>query len=133
MNTDSQILPQLRLKLNVDNPNLEDVWTEGYEVSMAGGNEETNPYKSNSVEHEHWSQGWWAGFYGEEPLYTLSLEPQEIHASVADITQVKVQPAANASVWMHPSVKRWAKHVVRIAGAIAATAVVGYQLIDMVA
>lgn len=130
----NDILPSLRLQLNVAKPNLEDVWTEGYEVSMSGGHEESNPYEINSTEHEHWSQGWWAGFYGEEPLYQNESIQPEIHSVAAQLRQVEVkQPAANAPIWMHPSVKRWAKHVVRIAGALAATAVVGYQIIDLVA
>lgn len=78
MDAEVDILPHLRLQIALKHPNVEDCWSEGYECSQEDGlDESSNPYKDGSIENEQWREGWWAGFYGEEPLYEVSVAPQE--------------------------------------------------------
>ena len=117
MNKNDDILSHMRLMLNVNHPALEDCWSEGYEASQLTEDEAGNPYPQGSVENEHWSQGWWAAYYGEEHLY----------ASEVATTPIK---AANEPRWRTQGVKLWASRVAKIAGAIAVT-VAAVELLDI--
>lgn len=134
MNKEEQLLSHMRLKFNIQHPNLEDAYIEGFEAALEEMSEDVNPYPADSTVASQWSEGWWAGFYGEEPIYEYQPSTSaEVESITATVTEVETKPAANSSKWTTPGVKRWAKHAMRIAGALAATAVVGYQLIDLVA
>jgi hypothetical protein len=71
MQTEAQLTNDAKLLFEIQHPSLHDVWLEGYEQAGLEIEEEENPYPANSKEHQHWADGWWAGFYGEEPLYNL--------------------------------------------------------------
>ncbi|KTD18182.1 hypothetical protein [Legionella jordanis] len=129
MNDMNTILPDIKLRFNLDHPNLEECYAFGYECALAEMAEEANPYREGSLEHEHWSEGWWAGFYGEKPLFDLSYAPVEEGGFVE-------KEAANDGFYQNLSNKISAEFftkVLKITGALAATAMVGYQVLDLVA
>ena len=68
---DDNVVAEAKLLFELKNPSYDDVWLEGYELALEEGEEEANPYEVGSTEHEFWTEGWWAGFYGEEPLFDL--------------------------------------------------------------
>ena len=70
------ILPYVKLSLHIENPDLDDVWRDGYKSAEASELEESNPFFAGSTEHEFWEQGWWAGFYQEEPLFQMETATQ---------------------------------------------------------
>ncbi len=119
----NEVLAHARLKLNIEHPELSDVWVEGYEAVKAQLEEEANPYTLNSPEYFQWTEGWWAGFYEEEPVYAVD-------ASTDASVQSLHHNAANESSWATPEFKRWAGRIVRVAGAIAVS-VACYELLDM--
>lgn len=133
MTTNNNILPHLRLKFHVDHPGLEECWAEGYEAAQLNQPEESNPYTDNTTEFQHWNEGWWSGFYEEEPITELTSKRELTPPAFTEITEVAVRPAANESHWTGADVKTYAKRVAKIAGAIAATGVVVYQILDIVA
>ena len=57
-----------KLLLELKQPDLEDVWLEGYEQSQATTIEE-NPYLPETPEYQFWREGWWAAFHGEAPFF----------------------------------------------------------------
>lgn len=61
-----------RLIFNVATPSYEEAWLEGYDTCQQEQDSDLNPYSKNSSEYRYWNDGWWASFYGEEPLFTLS-------------------------------------------------------------
>ncbi|STX48696.1 transmission trait enhancer LetE [Legionella hackeliae] len=73
-------------------------------------------------------KGGGAGFYGEKPLFELAeelLEPEVNEKDAAnDYTYNAISSLVSAS---------FLSKVLKITGAIAATAVVGYQVLDLVA
>ncbi|OCH97814.1 hypothetical protein [Legionella jamestowniensis] len=127
MNEKNALLPHIKLRFNIEHPNLEECYAYGYECALAEVSEEANPYQYGSAEYEQWTEGWWAGFYGEKPLYELAellIEPEANEKEAANDyvynTNHKVSPSFLSTV-------------LKITGAIAATAVVGYQVLDLVA
>ena len=124
MNDTTALLPHIKLRFNIDHPNYEDCYIFGYECAVSEVDEEENPFREGTQEAEQWLEGWWAGVYGEEPLFDMSrLEQEE--------TQIGKVIAANDQQYCH-------KHsfltlVFEISGAIAASAIVGYQLLELVA
>jgi len=130
MNDKTEILPHIRLKFNIDNPSLEDCWAEGYESGQAEVTEKENPHEKDTPEFLQWREGWWAGFYGEEPIYELVARHQtnDLAPTIRGITR---EEAANEPLWKNEDLRKWTGRVVKIAGAIAATAVVGYTLVEM--
>ncbi len=72
MTTNSNVLALTRLQHNIKVPAIEDVWLEGYEGFQGDLDEHNNPYQHGSAEYKHWQDGWWASFYGEEPLFDLA-------------------------------------------------------------
>lgn len=120
MNEINAVLPDVRLRFNIEHPSIEECYIHGYESALSGEMEESNPYPLNSTPQIQWSEGWWAGFYGEAPLFgeLMSEADDELPANDAFYHGV------SNSLWT-----KWAK----ITGAIAVSAVVGYQILDMVA
>ena len=71
----ARLLSHAKIALHLANPDLEDVWLEGYEAMQASMEQEViNPYQADSLSHEYWEQGWWAGFYGEKPLFGIETQ-----------------------------------------------------------
>ena len=125
MNDMTALLPHIKLRFNIEHPTFEDCYTYGYECALAEINEEANPFQLNSKESDQWLEGWWAGFYGEKPLY----ESVDDFASEA---QTNHYDAANDSIYSTAMIGFFAK-VMELTGMLAVSAVVGYQVIDLVA
>lgn len=68
---ENNILSYVRLKFTIDTPMIEEIWLEGYEFAQKQLDDSANPYQQDDPLHHYWNEGWWAGFYGEEPLFTL--------------------------------------------------------------
>ncbi|QRN02726.1 transmission trait enhancer LetE [Legionella sp. MW5194] len=124
MNDTSALLPHIKLRFNIEHPNLEDCYAEGYQCALSELGEQENPYRQGTSEHEQWQEGWWAGFYGEEPLYNLDVAPVK--------NEEEEKSAANDGLFSIHN-KSFLVNVLRITGAIAASAFVGYQVLDLVA
>lgn len=124
MNNTTNILPHLKLLLTVDHPSYEESYCFGYDCAEALMSEEENPYDQGTEEHNHWLEGWWAGFYGEEPLFKMA-EPS------AGNEPIEIMGAANEAQHFDYSV--FVANFLKITGAITATAVLGYQILDLVA
>ena len=126
MTDTNTLLAHLRLRFNIEHPSLEDCYNFGYESALADIAEEKNPFTEQTSEYEQWIQGWWDGFYGEKPLYELEANTNE------KVTIDIKNDAVNDNHYV-PKSGSFMGRVLRITGAIAATAVVGYQIIDLVA
>lgn len=125
MNDTTTLLSMLKLKLNIEHPSVEESYVYGYEAAKAGIEEEDNPFTAKTREHAHWSDGWWAGFYGEEPLFSLNASDQE-HATGAPIS------VANDHTY-HDSMGGLFVRVLEITSVIGVAALVGYQVLELVA
>lgn len=119
---DEMLLSHIRLHFNINYPTLEECYLHGYESALAEMNEDENPFSANSKEHEEWSEGWWAGFYGEPPLFDLPEYPEYSEA----------EKAANDYIFPD-TVQNLLLQVMEVAGILAVSATVGYQIIDLVA
>lgn len=122
MNDTIALLPDLKLRFNIEHPSYEECYLFGYECALSEVAEEDNPFRQNSQEAEQWVEGWWAGMYGEKPLFDLS--------SLEDDAELSKEIAANDHSYQKSS---FLTLVFEISGAIAASAIVGYQLLDLVA
>lgn len=125
MKDTNAILPHLKLRFNVEHPTIEESYNFGYESALAELDIDENPFLEGSTSYEQWQEGWWAGFYGEKPLFELSQHPDEVK-------QLDIEAAANDADYYqdkNSTIRRWLK----ITGALAASAIVGYQVLDMVA
>ncbi len=126
MNEMTTELPDVRLRFNIDNPSVEECYLYGYECATKDIQEEDNPFESGTLEHRQWADGWWDGFYGTEPLFsTESLYNDEPDVAI-------VATAANDHTYYGISTV-FLSRLVQITSALAVTAVVGYQLLDLVA
>lgn len=124
MNDTTALLPHIKLKFNIDHPSYEECYMFGYECATSEVSEEENPFREGSQEAEQWLEGWWAGAYGEQPLFDMNALEEEFE-------YLNKETAANDHQYHH-------KHnfftlVLEISGAIAASAIVGYQLLELVA
>ena len=123
MNDTTALLPHIRLKFNIEHPSYEECYLYGYECALAEVAEEDNPFKVGSSEAEQWIEGWWAGYYGEKPLFDLN-------TTALDALEMSNEVAANDQQYHKHS---FLTLVFEISGAIAASAIVGYQLFELVA
>ncbi|KTD14604.1 transmission trait enhancer protein LetE [Legionella gratiana] len=124
MNDITALLPHIKLRFNIDHPSYEDSYAFGYECALADVAEEDNPFQQGSQQAEHWLEGWWDAMEGEQPLFELNSETPEVFT-------VKNEVAANDQVYCHKH--SFLSLVIEISGAIAASALVGYQLFELVA
>ena len=123
MNDTTALLPHIKLRFSIEHPSFEECYAYGYECALGDIIEEDNPYHLGSKESEQWLEGWWAGFYGEIPLYKLADDNKnEAKDSVIE--------AANDRVY-HESTSFFFTKVMEITGMLAVSAVVGYQVIDL--
>lgn len=124
MNDTTALLPDIKLRFNIEHPSYEECYLYGYECALLEVKEEENPFRADSQEASQWLEGWWAGAFGEQPLFDTSyLEEDDLSC--------EREMAANDQQYQH-------KHsimtlVLEISGAIAASAIVGYQLLELVA
>ncbi|WP_367607516.1 transmission trait enhancer LetE [Legionella sp. W05-934-2] len=125
MKDTNAIIPDLKLRFNIEHPTIEESYHFGYECALAELDLEENPFKEGTQPYEQWQEGWWAGFYGEKPLFELTEYPEEVKRKDTDA-------AANDADYYqegYTTVRLWLK----ITGALAASAIIGYQVLDMVA
>lgn len=125
MNDTTALLPILKLNFNIKHPNIEEVYSYGYDCADAGVDIEDNPFHANSIEFEHWCEGWWAGFYNEEPLFALD-------ESVSSLEKQPSKHAVNDHVFSE-SMGELLVRVLEITSVIGVAAVVGYQVLELVA
>lgn len=128
MNDMNSILPDVKLRFNLDHPSLEECYLFGYECALAEVDEEENPYRGGTVEHAQWLDGWWAGFYGEKPLFDLGHVEEQATILETEAANDKTYHLISGLVK-----NQFLVNVLKITGAIAATAVVGYQVLELVA
>ncbi len=120
------LLPHVRLDFNINHPALEECYTDGYACAMAELDEKENPFQAGSVESRHWIEGWWSGFYDEEPLFDLTKLPEEE-------SSVMTHQAVNDDTFFSPKVNLFLLRFLEISGALTVSAIVAYQLIELVA
>lgn len=120
-----ELLPDIKLRLNIDHPTFEECYTHGYDAAVAELSERDNPFPEHSRESDFWLEGWWAGFYGEAPWF-------DSEDCVADHAEPLAIDAANDRQYELRQQGFWSK-VIEITGVIAVSALVGYQVIDLVA
>lgn len=121
------ILPHVRLQFAIDNPSLEECYAYGYQAATAELSEDENPYGEGSLEFEQWQEGWWASLYGENPMY----EVPPLAESESEL--ISLDTSAANDRWFIPRSGSLISRFARVTSAIAATAIVGYQVIDLVA
>jgi len=113
-----------QLKLHVEVPDLDETWLDGYESGLYEKPEESNPYQMGTSEYEAWTEGWWAGFYKEEPLFNTDGSVNQ-QALVVEPT-IETQQATEKKV----ATRKYIIKAVEIFSIFAAAAV-AYQLSDM--
>ena len=127
MNEITALLPHIKLRFNVEHPSYEDSYAFGYECALAEVTEEDNPFRKGTQQSEHWLEGWWDAMQGEEPLFELSLmemDKEEVYIE-------REVAASNDRQYCHKH--SFLSLVIEISGALAASALVGYQLFELVA
>lgn len=117
--SDTELLPHVKLLFNVKHPTIEESYAYGYECAKYDVPEAENPFAYGSKEHEQWSNGWWDGFYGDEPLFSIDSKDNE------------VIPANDNSY--HEEKDSFVLKLFEISGVIVISALVGYQLLELVA
>lgn len=123
---DTSMLADLRLQFNIKYPSLEECYLDGYHSAQADLTELSNPYPIQGKEHNSWLEGWWAGFYEEEPLFTLEEKTPLTSPAISQVTAVNDETYTTAK-------ENFFIKLIEISGAIAISALIGYQLIDLVA
>lgn len=118
----TSVLPDIKLRLDIEYPGYEETYCFGYECALAGMSEEENPYNKKKSEHDQWLEGWWAGYLGEEPLFRIE---------GAHIKEEIKEKAANDHDYH--SFGGFMVKVFNIASVVTATVVIGYQILDLVA
>lgn len=124
MNDTMTVLPDIQLRFNINHPSIEEAYWYGYECAGADLAEDVNPFKEGSIENGYWCDGWWAGFYGEEPVFAY---PTEVEPLV-----VTEESSANDHEYHEPADNFFVKFL-EISGVLVISAIVGYQLIELVA
>lgn len=124
MNDTTTLLPDLKLRFNIEHPSYEECYVFGYECALAELSEEDNPFKEGSHESEQWLEGWWDAAYGEKPLFDLNTLEVKID---------RISRDHSANDHSYNQKNSFMSLVFEIGGAIAASALVGYQLLELVA
>lgn len=118
------LLPDIKLRFNINHPSIEESYWYGYECAVADLQEEDNPFKIGSTESDHWIEGWWAGFYEETPAFP--------HPLAVSHHNEQPSPSANDHVY-HDHLEHFFVKFLEISGVLVISAIVGYQLIELVA
>jgi hypothetical protein len=64
-----KLQPELALILSKQTFELEVIWMDGFAHGQLDLADNFNPYAGGTRERYYWSEGWEAGFYGQEPLF----------------------------------------------------------------
>lgn len=117
------LLPYVKLKFNIEYPMLDECYQFGYECAEAKIEEEQNPFEPGTAEYDYWTDGWWDAFYGAEQ-----------HLTPALVAGVNIQDAAaNDSIFGTAKNKIFLKRFFKITMVLAASALLSYQVLDLVA
>lgn len=129
METANELLPYIRLKFELEHPDLEDCWSQGYRHAEDEGDQGENPYEAGSLEAEYWDHGWWAGFYGE-PAWSENVASFAMKDE-GNMTKIETKLAANEPHFdMSDRIRRWTTNVVKVASVVAVT-VAAIELLDL--
>ncbi|NDH66742.1 MAG: transmission trait enhancer LetE [Gammaproteobacteria bacterium] len=120
-----KVLPDIQLRFNINHPSIEESYWYGYECASAELDEEANPFNLGSVESDHWIEGWWAGFYGETPAFSHPLVEEKLQAASSD-------DSANDHIY-YEHLEQFIVKFLEISGVLVLSAIVGYQLLELVA
>ena len=121
MSIEKELLPHLRLELNLKYPDLDVCATEGYDSAVHNRDESDNPYQDGTPEARYWSEGWWRGFYAPEATKVQK---------GATLSRLAVRKAVNEPCWNNEHVLRWSANVVKVASVVAVT-VAAIELLDL--
>ena len=124
MNKLTDVVPDIKFRFHVEHPTLEECYAYGYECARTDVQEDDSPYAVSSLNHEQWIEGWWAGFYEDQPLFSFDAEHPEDGAAT-------LTPANDHS--FHDACGNYLLRALEIASVIAVSAIIGYQVIDLVA
>ena len=124
MNELTDVVPDIKFRFHVEHPTLEECYAYGYESALADVQEDDNPYAVSSHNNEQWLEGWWAGFYEDQPLFAFDAEHPEDGSA-------ELKPANDHS--FHDTCENYLLRALEIASVIAVSAIIGYQVIDLVA
>lgn len=130
MISNSEVLPHVRLQFHVQHPVLETCWNEGYDAASVEVAEEENPYQLGSSEYQQWSDGWWAGFYGEQRLFMKESKTEIISSQDCLEDTMTGLPAVNDEDYHGSNAVRWLGRIAAVAG-IVAVAVAAIELLEI--
>lgn len=125
MNNTMDLLPDIKLRLAVSHPSLEECYLAGYEEGFSGALESHNPFQGKSPEFHEWEEGWWAGFYGDAPLYQSAENPSK--------NKEPIKGATNDAVFTTLKWNVLFTYLLKYLGIVLASVFLGYQLLEMVA
>ncbi len=86
MSNGNEILPDLLLKFEIEHPDIDDLYLEGYQAGLKNLSESINPYPKDSDNHHYWNEGWWDAFFEEAPVFMPLTEYS--HAGVVADTAI---------------------------------------------
>lgn len=129
MKNSKTILPDVLLDMHMKHPGLDECYFDGFSCGQAELNTNENPFQADSVESRYWLDGWMDAQFGQEPLFNPD-------GFAADQTgQLVFANAENESHYYAASQSQRKNFIrfIEITGAIAVSAFIGYQLIELVA
>lgn len=129
MKNSKTILPDVLLDMHMKHPELDECYFDGFSCGQAELNTNENPFQADSIESRYWLDGWMDAQLGQEPLF----DPDSF---VSDRAPQLVRVSAKNSGTYYSASQAQRKNLIRlieITGAIAVSAFLGYQLIELVA
>lgn len=118
------LLPDVRLQFNIQHPSIEESYWYGYECARANFTEEDNPFPLKTTESDYWIEGWWDAFYAQEPMFECPTSFERV--------AVEANDSANDYDY-HEQIEHFFVKLLEISGVLVISAIVGYQLIELVA
>ncbi|MFN7097548.1 MAG: hypothetical protein ACK4PR_08320 [Gammaproteobacteria bacterium] len=130
-------LAYTKLKLNMDIPDLDENWLDGYESAQHEHPEEANPYQLGTAEYQQWNEGWWAGFFNEEKIFDWDDQNSQVEVNdiIARVQQAATAPVAKKklfSILTSHRAKLILSHCIQAAAAVLALGIC-YQFADLFA
>ncbi len=121
----------LRFLKSIQKPDLEGVWLDGRDCAEHQLSLRDNPYSKDSKEHLYWNEGWWAGFYEEEPLSLLSESTSVVTDNNKTLSNIMSKKAINNSISKGIKIiSEWVEDISFIAGTFM-TGFIIYELVDI--
>lgn len=130
MNDATVLLPHIKLNLNIAYPSFEESYVFGYECAKAELSEQDNPYQEDTNNSNAWLEGWWDGFYGNEPAVSLMEDEVLLTPSTEKAANDNTYHAIESFIESHAD---FFEKFIKISSALVATVVVGYQVLELVA